>query len=450
MNPPTTNTNSNTSRKISWDEVYKHNKLDDCWVVVHGKVYDVTKWVPSHPGGRIILNGAGREATALFESYHPEWVHNKLPAFQIGELEKFNPYYTWDKSKFYTTVKQRVAEVIKQEKLNQDSKMMYFKTFLIFLGWFVFYYLSMIKGYTLAAFAFGLIHSHLGISISHDGCHGSYSKNSFLSYLASCTLDLMGGSSLVWCMQHNIGHHPNSNRNGDKNIDEFDQFDPDVRSGFPIMRFNPHQPWAPHHRYQHIYIFLLYSIVGPRWYVSDVRAVLSRKYNAMRFFEIPQEEVYKVMVTKFIFLVYSFIIPAFYLDSFWRILFLDLIWWTVTSYSFCLVFATNHLTDTSEFPSEQTKNRDWAELQVLTTTNYATDSTFWTWLSGALNFQIEHHLFPGIPHTYYPYIAPVVKKTCKEFNLPYSYFPTYWEAMGSYVRHLKNLGNPPDQKIKSQ
>jgi hypothetical protein len=143
----------------------------------------------------------------------------------------------------------------------------------------------------------------------------------------------MGGSSLVWCMQHNIGHHPNSNRNGktfhffnyihnfkgDKNIDEFDQFDPDVRSGFPLMRFNPHQPWAPHHRYQHLYIFLLYryitiniliivinkysySVVGPRWYVSDIRAVLSRKYNSMRFFEIPQEEVTKVLVTKMLFL----------------------------------------------------------------------------------------------------------------------------------------------------
>jgi cytochrome b involved in lipid metabolism len=99
-------TNSSTSRKISWEEIYKHNKLDDCWVVVHGKVYDVTSWVPKHPGGRIILNGAGRESTALFESYHPEWVHNKLPQFQIGQLETYNPYYSWNQSKFYTTVKQ--------------------------------------------------------------------------------------------------------------------------------------------------------------------------------------------------------------------------------------------------------------------------------------------------------------------------------------------------------
>jgi L-lactate dehydrogenase (cytochrome) len=37
--------------KISAVEVAKHSSLDDCWIVVNGKVYDLTKFAPNHPGG---------------------------------------------------------------------------------------------------------------------------------------------------------------------------------------------------------------------------------------------------------------------------------------------------------------------------------------------------------------------------------------------------------------
>ena len=36
---------------ISVEEVNKHNHADDCWIVVYFKVYDVSSFLPSHPGG---------------------------------------------------------------------------------------------------------------------------------------------------------------------------------------------------------------------------------------------------------------------------------------------------------------------------------------------------------------------------------------------------------------
>ena len=39
------------SRKISAQEVAKHCNIGDCWIVVNGKVYDLTKFAPNHPGG---------------------------------------------------------------------------------------------------------------------------------------------------------------------------------------------------------------------------------------------------------------------------------------------------------------------------------------------------------------------------------------------------------------
>lgn len=58
----------------SYEEIEKHNKETDCWLVIDDVVYDVTSFVPRHPGGNMIFLNAGRESTRLFESYHPESV----------------------------------------------------------------------------------------------------------------------------------------------------------------------------------------------------------------------------------------------------------------------------------------------------------------------------------------------------------------------------------------
>ncbi|KAM3515214.1 hypothetical protein MY11210_001107 [Beauveria gryllotalpidicola] len=53
-------------------DVAQHNSADSCWVIVHGKAYDVTEFLPEHPGGsKIILKYAGKDATEEFDPIHP-------------------------------------------------------------------------------------------------------------------------------------------------------------------------------------------------------------------------------------------------------------------------------------------------------------------------------------------------------------------------------------------
>ena len=55
---------------IKMEEVPKHKSREDCWTVVDGLVYDVTHYIPYHPGGKKIMLGAGREASETFRKYN--------------------------------------------------------------------------------------------------------------------------------------------------------------------------------------------------------------------------------------------------------------------------------------------------------------------------------------------------------------------------------------------
>lgn len=57
---------------LSYGEVGKHNSKTDCWVIIHGEVYNVTDFLKEHPGGSaIILKYAGKDATKAFDPIHP-------------------------------------------------------------------------------------------------------------------------------------------------------------------------------------------------------------------------------------------------------------------------------------------------------------------------------------------------------------------------------------------
>ena len=48
------------------EEVVKHRTNEDCWTVIDGLVYDITKYIGIHPGGKKIMLGAGKEASDIF------------------------------------------------------------------------------------------------------------------------------------------------------------------------------------------------------------------------------------------------------------------------------------------------------------------------------------------------------------------------------------------------
>lgn len=69
-------------------EVAKHDKEDDCWVIIDGEVLDVTKFLADHPGGKkAILIYGGKDATEEFDMLHDRKVIEKY-GVKAGTVKK--------------------------------------------------------------------------------------------------------------------------------------------------------------------------------------------------------------------------------------------------------------------------------------------------------------------------------------------------------------------------
>ncbi|KAG8098192.1 hypothetical protein GUJ93_ZPchr0013g36718 [Zizania palustris] len=77
------------TKLYSMVEVACHNTPDDCWVVVDGKVYDVTKYLDDHPGGAdVLLEVSGKDAKEEFDDAgHSKSAKELMQDYFIGELD---------------------------------------------------------------------------------------------------------------------------------------------------------------------------------------------------------------------------------------------------------------------------------------------------------------------------------------------------------------------------
>ncbi len=79
----------NMSSALAWtiSDISTHNSASDCWMVIDGKVYNMTSYVPSHPGGAAIIPFCGLDATDAFagQPMH-SYATGLLPTYYIGDL----------------------------------------------------------------------------------------------------------------------------------------------------------------------------------------------------------------------------------------------------------------------------------------------------------------------------------------------------------------------------
>ena len=273
----------------------------------------------------------------------------------------------------------------------------------------------------------------------HDGAHGGYSKNKTINYIMGFTLDLMGGSQMLWRPKHNILHHTYTN---------LDELDTDLET-HGLLRLSPGQKWRSFHRYQHWYAFILYSFMSLSWVFYSDFAKFSKGYIGN--YKLPRFSNWDValfFLTKILYLGYMLVLPSFF-HPLSHVLVGFVLIHMIFSCCLALLFQLAHTVEGTTFPkpdsSSGTFEQEWARHQVETTVNFAPSSKWAAWAFGGLNYQIEHHIFPRLSHIHYPTISTIVEATCREFGLAYTSYPSVGAAILAHFRFLQKMGKQPTE-----
>lgn len=84
-----TTTGGDTSQTFTLAQIASHKDAASCYTAINGKVYDLTKWVPLHPGGQeAILSICGKDGSAAFNEQHgtAQRQQDILKTYYIGTL----------------------------------------------------------------------------------------------------------------------------------------------------------------------------------------------------------------------------------------------------------------------------------------------------------------------------------------------------------------------------
>ncbi len=342
-------------------------------------------------------------------------------------------------SGFYSDLKNRVDAYFAEKKIDPHGNgKIYFKT--------AFYMLSFLATYiTLVFFTpspfiaillcifFGFFTAGIGFNVMHDGGHGSYSPNKTVNKMAALTLNMLGGSSFLWNIKHNMIHHTYTNIDG---------HDDDIAAE-PLLRLCDSQKKYFYHRFQFIYWFIVYGFTYALWiFMLDIAKFFTRTISSKTGIKFDLKTTLGFWITKIIYIGLFVLLPikmvgvADFLIGYSIFLF-------TTGLYISVIFQLAHSVEGAQFvdPTNQpVLENDWAVHQVLTTSNFGSTSKVLSFLTGGLNQQVEHHLFPKISHIHYPKLSAIVKETCSEHGLVYLEQPTIWHAVASHVRHLYRLG----------
>lgn len=284
------------------------------------------------------------------------------------------------------------------------------------------------------AFSLALAVAGVGFGVQHDANHEAYSERRWVNGVFGFMLDVLGASSYVWHWKHNVFHHTFTNVSG---------ADDDIDVG-PLARLAPAQARRPVHRWQSLYMWVLYGFLLSKWQLfDDARNVITGRISLHTFPRPKGASLLRLLAGKAVFFTWSLAIPLL-MHPWWVVA----SFWLATSFVAALVlsvvFQVAHCTGASAFrtPDQGKKlSVGWAVHQVESTANFAPRSRSLTWYLGGLNFQIEHHLFPKTSHLHYPRLSPIVQRLCEERGIRYHVHSSFASAIAAHGRWLSALGS---------
>jgi linoleoyl-CoA desaturase len=372
-------------------------------------MYDLTDFVKIHPGGIDMFNNLKPDTniTTMVYACHknPKAVLAILPKYEIplpnNIIIQYDKNYTYDT---YCELKQLVYHEIHEKKIPlywSNTEIVYNAFFLaIYLkiwgycfcnannlsGWWMVLLAVMNMGY--AALVFHETSHYVGFK--------NQKINSIISYLVMSPII----TTEDWKYEHNYLHHSFTNT----------EYDPDVNASKYIIRHLNNHPHIFYHRSQYIYAYFVFILGG--FAKGPMNAIIHKRWNIILFCII----------------LYYF----GYSNTF--------IMYGITGFLFLTIAQLSHIQHECIQINTEKKN-DFLYNQVSSSMNYRTDDFITRFICFGLDIQIEHHLFPHIPHSSLRKIQHIVRGYCDKNNIPYNEKTSIFPTIYSYIWYLYYMGN---------
>jgi fatty acid desaturase len=271
------------------------------------------------------------------------------------------------------------------------------------------------------------------MEIGHNVMHGQYDwmndarlNGKTFEWDTACPAD-------QWRHSHNYMHHTYTNIVGkDRDI------------GYGILRMSEDERWRPYYLGNPLYaallaIFFQYGvalhdleteqIAAGKASLRDKRGMMKDIWGKVRGQTLKDYVLFPLLSGPSFPLVLAGNATANLARNLW---------------SFTIIFCGHFPDGTHEFTEEEAENEtrgEWYYRQLLGSANLTGGKLFHV-MAGNLSYQIEHHLFPGIPAHRYTEISKEVREITERYGIPYNTGPLH-KQFGSVVRKIVKLAIPP-------
>ena len=371
---------------------------------INDKLYNLSDFVNKHPGGTDVFYNLKPQIdiTPMIYSYHKDVnvVFEVLSKYEISTIGSI-AYKTNYKYEKYKDLKRRVYNEIRDKALP-----LCWSTTEVFynMGGFAIYiliwvYCGQLATYGSVSLCWFLLLATINIGhcalIFHETSHYTGFKNQHLNTLISHIAVAPILTTEEWKWDHNYLHHGFTNT----------AFDADFNGHQLTFRNSPNHPYYFQHRFQHLYAGILMCIGG---FTGQIDSIKHKRWN----------------IVLFLYILY------------WVGFYNTLVFYSLTGFLFLTTAQLSHIQPECVISS----SNDFLENQVTSTVNYRTDNIIARYMCFGLDIQIEHHLFPNIPHSTLRQIQHIVREYCAQNGVAYIERSNMMESAKSYWWHLYEMG----------
>ncbi|TPX33599.1 hypothetical protein SmJEL517_g03523 [Synchytrium microbalum] len=411
------------SKVWTLDAVKKAKEAGELIIIYQGKVYNITKWLPYHPGGM--------DATDAITAFHPKWVlEEKLPKFCVGGLAEYHPSKA---SRDFLALEAR----LQKEGYFETNYWFYVREFIktciltslaVWLlvkgrpGWFE----VVASCLTLAAMW------HQVAFVAHDAGHNGITHNRYIDgAIGTLVANFVGGLSIGWWKSsHNVHHIVTNDPEHDPDIQLLPFFAVTTRlftgvySTYYKAFLEFDLPAKLLIRFQHLYYYIILGF--GRFNLHALSISHLSKNN-----QVNPYRMHEIALTSIFWCWYLYLLS--YVPT-WPMVVVYVLLGHIATFLLHVQITLSHYGMSCE---EHAEDEEFA-VKALRTTMNVDCPWYIDWLHGGLQFQVEHHLFPRMPRHNLRKVRPFVRQYAKDNGITYVEYP-FAEGNWVVLANLKHV-----------